>query len=85
MSNYIGYKPEDNFRRKSNNTTDELGWGQNNNVKQYSTKPGQLSAKQQADAETKRQRALNRKQPVKRYTPEEIQAMNMQYGLTESA
>lgn len=74
MSNYIGYKPEDNFKRKENNTTDQLGWGPNNNIKAYSTKPGQMSMKSQSNVICMKQARLNRKQPVKqlsKMSPEE--------------
>ena len=64
MSGYKGYKLEDNIRRKANNTGDSIDWETNTNVKSYSTKPGQLSAKQQADRTLKEQQKLNRKQPV---------------------
>ena len=64
MSNYFGYKIEDNARRKSNNTGDELGWGQNNNVKSYSSKPGQKSMKSQARILADKQQRLNKKQPI---------------------
>lgn len=74
MSNYKDYKLEDNVKRKANNTTDELGWGPNNNTKAYSTKPGQLSAYDQARLEADKYKALNQKQPVKVWTKEEIQA-----------
>lgn len=65
MSNYKGYKLEDNLKRKANNTGDQLGWGQNNNVKSYSSKPGQLSMKSQARHEANHLKVLNKKQPVK--------------------
>ncbi len=64
MSKYEGYKVEDNIRRKQNNTADELGWGPNNNVKSYSSKPGQLSAKSESQRLIDKQRRLNKKQPV---------------------
>ena len=57
--------PEDNVRRKANNTSSELGWGPNNNVKAYSSKPGQLSAKTQAQRDATKYKRLNKKQPVK--------------------
>jgi hypothetical protein len=77
MSNYIGYKLEDNLRRKATNTGEELeSVGQNKNVKAYSTKPGQLSMKAQASLENAKLKCLNKKQPVKIYTKEEIEALN---------
>lgn len=84
MSNYIGYKPEDNERRKANNMTDQLGYGPNNNVKSYSSKPGQLSAKSQAEAEHKKYQRLNRKQPVVVLTDEEKEALAKIMGITVS-
>lgn len=69
------YTPKDNIKRKMNNTGDVVGEGPNTNVKSFSTKPGQLSAKAQADLETKKNKKLNSKQPVKTYTKEEMAAM----------
>lgn len=66
MSNYIGYKLEDNIRRKENNLTDQLPeLGSNQNVKCYSTKPGQLSRTSQVQKEHAKYQALNRRQPVR--------------------
>jgi hypothetical protein len=69
------YVPEANIRRKANNVGDVVGEGPNRNVKAYAGKPGQLSAKQQAGSLAAKQKALNRKQPVKTMkdmTPEEL-------------
>lgn len=44
------YDPTKNIERKANNTGDVAGNGPNHNVKAYSSKAGQLSAKQQAAA-----------------------------------
>lgn len=80
MSNYIGYKQSDNERRKANNLTDQLPLGPNQNVKCYSTKPGQDSAKTQAQKEASKYRRLNRKQPVKHITdPVVIAEIEAQY------
>lgn len=65
MSNYIGYCLEDNIRRKENNVGDSLDIGPNQNVKSYSSKPGQLSSKSQAQQMTDHYAKLNRKQPCK--------------------
>lgn len=81
MSNYKGYKAEDNAKRKSNNTSDELGWGSNNNVKAYSSKPGQLSAKDEAAYKAKLMKKLNKSQPVKLFSPEEKALMEKALGL----
>lgn len=77
MSNYFGYRPEDNFRRKENNTGESYdSIGKNRNEKEYtSAKMG--SAKTQATREADRLKRLNRKQPVKIYTREEIMALGM--------
>ncbi|CAM6003910.1 unnamed protein product [Sphagnum balticum] len=66
------YSAADNVKRKMNNTGDQTGMGQNVNTKSYSTKPGQLSAKQQA-AKTPYKGAAG---PVKHFTPEQIAAIN---------
>ena len=69
------YTEADNAERKKNNTGDVVeGIGQNRNVKAYSTKAGQLSAKQSADRQARQDKKRNKKQPVKTYTPEEIVA-----------
>lgn len=69
------YTEADNAERKKNNTGDVVeGIGQNRNVKAYSTRPGQLSAKQSAAKQAREDRKRNRRQPVKVFTPEEIAA-----------
>ena len=76
MSNYEGYRLEDNVKRKSNNTGDVVETaGKNQNVKSWSSKPGQLSARQQANLEAKKYQELNKQQEVKRYTKEEYLRM----------
>lgn len=74
------YTPADNARRKSNNL-DPVGVGPNVNAKAYSTKPGQMSGKAQANLTARIQAAANKKQPVRRFTPEEIEAENKKRGL----
>jgi hypothetical protein len=75
------YSVEDNIKRKANNVGDVAGEGPNKNVKTYSSKAGQLSAKQQANALAQKQKKLNRRQPVKRpdpasiFTPEQLAEM----------
>lgn len=66
------YQAHANQERKARNTGDVVEVGTNKNVKAYSTKAGQLSAKQQAAAENtlKRRKALSGK--VKTLTAEEI-------------
>lgn len=71
------YSAVDNARRKANNTGDATGIGPNVNAKAYSSKPGQMSAKQQASVSAQIQARANKKQPVKVLSPEEIEA---QYG-----
>lgn len=78
------YSLADNIRRKARNTGESYGEGPNVNAKAYSTKPGQLSAKQSAAADAKKLGAMNRKQPVKTFTPEEIAAENEKRGLKKA-
>lgn len=74
------YNVADNADRKSNNTGDEVRVGANKNVKAYSSKPGQLSAKQQA-AKAPHGPAG----PVKQYTPAQIAAINAANKLKKNA
>lgn len=78
------YNPNDNARRKVNNTGEAVGQGPNTNVKSFSTKPGQLSVKEQVNLTTRIQQAANKKQPVKQFTPEEIEAENKKRGLKKA-
>jgi hypothetical protein len=87
------YNPVDNIKRKKNRTGEvHEDVGQNKAVHQYAPTPAG-SAKQQADAESKKYKKLNQKQPVKIYTPEEkaaLQAkmqktMAVEYGLQPSS
>jgi len=85
MSNYgpkkAGlYNGPDNDRRKVSRTGDVVeGAGSNKAVRAYSTKPGQLSAKDSAAAEQKKVKQLSG--PVKVYTPEEKEALSAKMGL----
>lgn len=79
------YNPVDNIKRKANNTGDTAGQGPNTNVKSYSSKPGQLSAKAQAALEAARMKEKNKQQPVKVYSKEEIEEMNRQRAMQKSA
>jgi hypothetical protein len=73
------YSAADNARRKAANTGEVAeGSGKNVNVKAYSSKTGQLSAKQSAAVESQKYKQMNRKQPVKTFSPEEIEAVNQQ-------
>ena len=78
------YSAVDNARRKANNTGDAVdGIGPNVNAKAYSSKPGQLSGKQQASVSAKIQERANKKMPVttlKDMSPEKAQAMKEQYN-----
>lgn len=78
------YSIADNAKRKANNTGDVVGAGPNVNAKAYSTKPGQMSGKAQADLTTRIQMAANKKQPVKSFTPEQIAAENAKRGLNKA-
>jgi len=70
------YQLHANQERKMGNTGDVAGEGPNKNVKAYSSKPGQLSAKQEAAAmnSLRRRKALSSK--VKTLTAEEIAKLN---------
>jgi hypothetical protein len=68
------YDPTANINRKARNITESVGAGPNTNVKSYSSRPGQLSAKQQAARDAKKTKKLSG--PVKQYTPVEIAALN---------
>jgi hypothetical protein len=84
MSNYIGYDQNDNARRKANNTGDAIdGIGKNQNVKAYSSKPGQLSMKDQASLEQTKLNRLNKSQPVrslKDFSEQELVDLAIKYG-----
>lgn len=75
------YNPNDNARRKFSNTGDVVGEGPNRNAKSLSTKPGQMSAKASAELTSRIQNKANKKQPIKRFTPEEIATENQKRGL----
>ena len=78
------YSAVDNIKRKLRNTGDSVGEGPNVNVKSYSTKPGQLSARQQAAKDASKLQTANRKQPIKQYTAEEIQQINRERGFKKA-
>lgn len=73
-----------NAKRKMNNVGDIAGDAPNKNVKSYSTKPGQLSSKAQADMTARTQAKLNRKQPVKVFSQEEKDALALKMGLKKT-
>lgn len=76
------YDPAANAKRKAGNIGDVAGEGPNVNVKAYSSKPGQLSAKQQAAVEARNAKKLSG--PVKQYTPAQIAALNEARKLKKS-
>lgn len=78
------YNPADNAKRKANNVGDSTEIGPNQNIKSYSSKPGQLSGKQSAALTARIQNAANKKQPVTTWTPEQIAAENAKRGLKKS-
>lgn len=77
------YSAVDNAKRKANNL-DPVGVGPNVNAKAYSSKPGQLSGKEQSNLTARIQNAANKKQPVKTWTPEMIAAENEKRGLKKA-
>lgn len=78
------YDQADNAKRKMGNIGDVVGDAPNKNVKSYSTKPGQLSSKAQADITARAQAKLNRKQPVKIFSQEEKDVLAAKMGLKKS-
>jgi hypothetical protein len=75
------YSIADNTKRKANNVGDQVTTiGQNKNVKAYSSKPGQLSAKQQAA-----KAPSGAAGPVKQYSPAQIAAINEARKLKKNA
>lgn len=63
------YNIADSARRKMSNTGEVTGIGPNTNAKTY----GGFGGAKVASIEDARVKRLNRKQPVKTYTPEEIE------------
>ena len=73
------YNPTDNIPRKANRTGEvREGTGQNQAVHEY-TSATMGTAKQQADAEAKKTKKLNAKQPVKVFSPEEKARLQAEY------
>jgi len=70
-SGYKGYKPEDNARRKANNTGEKTGIHTMDSVKQYGG-----SGVNAISREVKELKRKTRKNPVKIYSKEEIAAIN---------
>lgn len=86
MSNYGPkklklYNENDNLRRKENNTTTELkDLGNNYKVKSYANKESLISNAKQVQREAERLKRLNKKQPVKIYSPEEIEIFKKKWA-----
>lgn len=75
-SNYPGYTPEDNARRKANNLPEGTQIKTMDRIKQYGG-----SGPNAADKEAKEMRRKSKKNPVKEYSKEEIDAINREKGL----
>lgn len=78
-SGYKGYTPEDNAKRKANNTGETTGIHTMDSIKAYGG-----SGPSAADREAKEMKAKSKKNPVKIYTPEEIAEMNSNMKKDES-
>ena len=72
-SNYIGYTPEDNARRKANNLSEDTGIKTMNRIKQYGGSGANAAAKEAAEM-----RRRSKANPVKEFTPEQIAEINAQ-------
>lgn len=72
MSNYIGYKQSDNARRKSNNIETGNEFAQS----MARTKKWGGSGVSAASREAQELRRKSKQNPVKIYTPEEIEELN---------
>ena len=69
-SGYKGYTPEDNARRKANNTGETTGIHTMDSIKQYGGSGPSAAAKEAAQMKAK-----SKKNPVKIYSPEEIKQL----------
>jgi len=79
------YTTADNVKRKAKNAGQEISeLGANKNVKNWGVKPSAISTKNAVDLEAKKMKKLNRKQPVKQFTPEEIAEFARQRKLASS-
>lgn len=80
MSGYKGYKAEDNFKRKKNNTGDNhYDSTVNTNTKAWTTSGSALTKHLQDKAIEE-----SKKAPVKTYTPEELEEYAKKHGLEVS-
>jgi hypothetical protein len=77
------YDSTANIQRKLKNVGDQVGAGPNVNVKSYSSKAGQLTAKQQAAFENSKRRVKALSGPVKVYTDEEKKKLQATMGKDE--
>ena len=76
------YNQADNEKRKERNTGDVVGEGPNKQVKAYTTKTGQITAKEQADMLARQDKKKNKKQKVtslKDMSPEKQEEMRRLY------
>lgn len=78
-SGYKGYTPEDNARRKANNTSETTGIHTMDSIKQYGGNGPSAAAREAADMKAK-----SKKNPVKVFSPEEIAEMNSNMKKEES-
>jgi hypothetical protein len=78
------YTPADNMKRKAKNVEEDVVAGPNKNAKRYTSAP-QGTAKQQASKEAKQMRAASKKNPVKTYSPEELETFAAQRGMKVTA
>lgn len=76
-SGYKGYTDADNARRKANNLGEETGIHSMNRIKQYGGSGPNAAARDAA-----KMKAKSKKNPVKTFTPEEVEAENIKRGLT---
>lgn len=75
-SGYKGYTPEDNARRKANNLSEGTGIKSMDRIKQYGGSGPNAAAKEAA-----KMKAKSKKNPVKTYSKEEIDAINRERNL----
>lgn len=77
-SGYKGYTPEDNARRKKNNLSEGTGIKSMDRIKRYGGSGPNSAAKEAA-----RMKAASKKNPVKTYSKEEIDAINRERSLNK--
>lgn len=74
------YTPADNQKRKSRNVEENVIEGPNKNAKRY-TSAASGTAQQQATKEARQMRAASKKNPVKTYSPKELEAFATKRGM----